>query len=107
MYEEGKGGMMRCRGAEPWLIQPESKEDARTGFQQDMKACKEGLLDPVYCDPDTWEPAFHLQPFLQDAAEFLARSSCGEGFLLQPKIIEMPRSEYRLPALLPLLSSPP
>lgn len=32
---------------------------------------------------------------LQEAAELVASRSCGEGWLLQPKIADMPEMEYR------------
>ena len=37
---------------------------------------------------------------VQEAAELVASRSCGEGWLLQPKISDMPEMEYRC-------SSPP
>ena len=36
----------------------------------------------------------------QEAAELVASRSCGEGWLLQPKIADMPEMEYRCAMLL-------
>lgn len=33
--------------------------------------------------------------YLRKAAETMARESCGESWLLQPKILDMERLEYR------------
>ena len=38
---------------------------------------------------------------VQEAAELVAKRSCGEGWLLQPKIADMPEMEYRCSFLLP------
>ena len=35
------------------------------------------------------------RPYLQEAAETVATKSCGEGWMLQPKIQHMPKLEYR------------
>ena len=34
-------------------------------------------------------------PFLRDAALQMLKQGCGEGWLLQPKILDMPDLEYR------------
>jgi hypothetical protein len=34
-------------------------------------------------------------PYLKEAAELLTSRGCGEGWLLQPHIIDMPDLEYR------------
>lgn len=36
----------------------------------------------------------------QEAAELIASRSCGEGWLLQPKVADMPEMEYRCTMLL-------
>ena len=43
---------------------------------------------------------------VQEAAELVASRSCGEGWLLQPKIADMPEMEYRcdLAVIIPALS---
>lgn len=46
--------------------------------------------------PVDWDVgAVRKQPYLHKAAEFVAQKSCGEKWMLQPKISKMPQLEYR------------
>ena len=42
---------------------------------------------------------------MQEAAELVASRSCGEGWLLQPKISDMPEMEYRCSPPAPLAAA--
>jgi hypothetical protein len=42
-----------------------------------------------------WSRNVVTHPYLRAAAELAAASECGEGWLLQPKIVDMPDLEYR------------
>jgi len=64
------------------------------------------VLDATAAKPSAGNPLHDAQQLLA-AAERMLRESCGEDWLLQPFIPDMPSNEYRCSALqLPSLSSP-
>ena len=68
-----------CRGSEPWRARPPLPE------RVPKEARATGALE--------------TRPYLRAAAELVTGKSCGEGWLLQPKISDMPDLEYRWVAL--------
>jgi hypothetical protein len=50
--------------------------------------------------------AVSTRPYLRAAAEVLARESCGEPWLLQPKVEDLELLEYRCGSNIGLLESP-
>ncbi|CAL8472050.1 g11592 [Coccomyxa elongata] len=70
-------GMPRMyRGDEPWRAKP----PLPAGLSQELR--QSGALTTEF--------------YLREAAQLMALKSCGEGWLLQPKIMDMPNLEYRV-----------
>eukprot|EP00884_Botryococcus_braunii_P004846 jgi/Botrbrau1/14362/Bobra.0014s0017.1 len=84
------------RGSKPWRARPELPERLKEGAAEDMFACWDGSVRPEFCFGDGSEVPYESLPYLQEAAEFVLHNSCGEGFLVQPKITGLPYSEYRV-----------
>lgn len=68
------------RGDEPWRAKP----PLPAGLRSELHG----------------SDAITTQPYLRKAAQLMTSRSCGEGWLLQPKIMDMPDLEYRSAALL-------
>lgn len=67
--------MLGCRGQKLWWAKPSFPEYTPEAVRLS------GNLSTV--------------PFLREAALLMLRQGCGEGWLLQPKIVDMPDLEYR------------
>ncbi|CAK0779312.1 hypothetical protein CVIRNUC_004740 [Coccomyxa viridis] len=74
--EPGQPAPMMYRGDAPWRTRPAIPE------YMGEAVTRGGLVT--------------TDPFLKEAAELVASRSCGEGWLLQPKISDMPEMEYRV-----------
>ena len=68
-------GLLRCRGEKLWRAKPAFPQHTPEGVTQT------GSVSTV--------------PFLRNAALQMLKQGCGEGWLLQPKILDMPDLEYR------------
>lgn len=66
---------MYARGDHPWRARPPLPERV----PEEVRAS--GLVT--------------REPYLLEAAELVSSRSCGEGWLLQPHIVDMPDLEYR------------
>lgn len=71
--------VMRRRGDKLWRAKPAFPQHTPEGVTQS------GSVSTV--------------PFLRDAALQMLKQGCGEGWLLQPKILDMPDLEYRCESL--------
>eukprot|EP00884_Botryococcus_braunii_P004847 jgi/Botrbrau1/14363/Bobra.0014s0018.1 len=90
----------KLRNNRPWRARPALPERLAKALDYEVTACQEGLLDPEFCADPAGDSGPQLPyesvPYLQEAAEFVLLNSCGEGFLVQPEIVDMSNSEYRV-----------
>lgn len=88
-----------CRNDKPWMARPALPDRLAEAAGHEVRACKEGLLDSELCSSPAGDSGpelpFRSVPYLQEAADFVLLNSCGEGFLVQPEIVDMSNSEYR------------
>ncbi|EIE23594.1 hypothetical protein COCSUDRAFT_63121 [Coccomyxa subellipsoidea C-169] len=83
---------LRRHGAD---VSRNSGEHAASGKGDEPWRAKPPL--PADLPPDLQHSgAISTEPYLKKAAQLMASRSCGEGWLLQPKIMDMPDLEYRV-----------
>jgi hypothetical protein len=93
MYMTNVAPLLRRRsGNAPWRARPSLPEGMSSADGTGQRGCDGAERGTSTCERS---PDLQNLPYLHNVALFVMRQSCGEGFLIQPRLKNMDSSEYR------------